>query len=114
MKLPLGQVYVQKPIQYVYPFNRGVAFKKQATFLAEGGDIGPGDELVFTTASDCSLIDDAGTSYGKAVFTRRPNSTFPKTNCKLASLILCSPEVALYQMCWRSAIAKDMNRKSYL
>ena len=63
-------------MQYVYPFNRGVAFKKDATFQGSGGDVAAGDELIFTTASDCSLIDSPGTTFGKVVFTRKGDSTF--------------------------------------
>ncbi len=79
IKIPLGIIYIQKPIQYVYPFNRGVNFKKPTTFSGSGGDVGPGDELVFSSAKDCSLIDAPGTSYNKVIFTRKADSNYTTT-----------------------------------
>jgi hypothetical protein len=32
--IPMGQIYILKPIQYVYPFNRGIIQKTLTTFQA--------------------------------------------------------------------------------
>jgi hypothetical protein len=56
----------------VYPFNRGIKEATTTTYLGEGGDMAIGDELVFTQATDCSMIDDPLQipAFDKVVFTR--------------------------------------------
>ena len=48
MVLPMGQIYIKKPIEYVYPFNRGIKEGVTTNFQGEGGDLAVGDELIFT------------------------------------------------------------------
>lgn len=93
--IPLGQTYIMKPLTYVYPFNRGIITYTLTTFMGEGGDIASGDELIFSAAPDCSLVD----SYPKFTFTRQADSTFDKVKFT---------KEAVYQMCWRSAVSKDL------
>lgn len=70
LTLPLGQTYIHKPLVYVYPFNRGIIMNVLTTFVGSGGDLASGDEIVFTSAPDCSLIDAPLTTYHKVTFTR--------------------------------------------
>lgn len=70
LTLPLGQIYIMKPLVYVYPFNRGIIVNVLTTFKGSGGDLASGDEIVFTSASDCSLIDAPLSTYLKVTFTR--------------------------------------------
>jgi hypothetical protein len=72
----MGQVYIckiisiklsiEKPVQYVYPFNRGIVIVEDTTFETRGGDIAYGDELVFSLLSDCQNVD-----YNSAVIFSR-------------------------------------------
>ena len=72
ISLPMGQIYLTSSVAYVYPFNRGIKEATTTTYLGEGGDMAIGDELVFTQATDCQMIDDPLQipAFDKVVFTR--------------------------------------------
>jgi hypothetical protein len=74
----MGLIYLTSSVKYVYPFNRGIKEATTTTYLGEGGDMAIGDELIFTQASDCLMIDDPLQipAFDKVVFTRQPDGTY--------------------------------------
>ena len=48
-------IYLEIPLQYMYPFNRGIYKTASMTIQGFGGDIAPYDILYYTINSNCEF-----------------------------------------------------------
>ena len=84
---------IEEPVQYVYPFNRGVLISHDMPLTTYGGDLAYRDQIVFSMDGNCSNID-FGKSKNQVVYMRERDRTHADQKFLLKGR---------YVMCWQSA-----------